>query len=376
MIDRVEDTKSFKKLGQEWNELLQASDSDGLFLTWEWLYTWWKHLSGGKRLRILTLRRGAELIAIAPFVVRPPSLRRLSPFRSVEFLGSGIVGSDYLDLIIKRGHERETLEVLAEYLARQKLMLDLGQLRGGLSHALALACKLGQQGWRLSKTRAGVCPFIPLFGLSWESYLATLGPAHRYNFKRRLKNLTKLFEVRLEQARSEGQRRDALAVLVSLHEMRWRQKGGRGAFFTSALRSFHEEITRIALERGWLRLFVLLLDGKPAASIYGFRYGHTFLFYQSGFDPGYTKHSVGLIAMGLAIKSAIEEGLEEYDFLHGDESYKFLWARATRELERVALYPPRVRGLLYSRAMECSRLSRRTARRLLGDALADRITGG
>src|SRR5207245_43184 len=82
-----------------------------------------------------------------------------------------------------------------------------------------------------------------------------------------------------------------------------------------------------APDRGWLRLSELRLDGRPAASLYGFRYRDTFSFYQSGFDPAYARDSVGLVTMGLAIRSAIEEGAAEYDLLHGDEAYKFQWAR-------------------------------------------------
>jgi hypothetical protein len=74
------------------------------------------------------------------------------------------------------------------------------------------------------------------------------------------------------------------------------------------LTAFHREFSQIALKRGWLRLYLLRLDGKPASFLYGFHYGRKFYFYQSSFDAAYAKHSPGLIMMGLAIRSAIEEG--------------------------------------------------------------------
>ncbi|HKQ30314.1 MAG TPA: GNAT family N-acetyltransferase, partial [Burkholderiales bacterium] len=64
------------------------------------------------------------------------------------------------------------------------------------------------------------------------------------------------------------------------------------------------------------------------------------------------KYSVGLVMTGLAIKSAIEEGAHLYDFLLGDERYKFLWAREQRELVRLGVYPPSARGALYRQLME------------------------
>jgi CelD/BcsL family acetyltransferase involved in cellulose biosynthesis len=102
--------------------------------------------------------------------------------------------------------------------------------------------------------------------------------------------------------------------------------------------------------------------------LYGLRYGPVFNFYQSGFDPAYSKHSVGVATMGLAIKTAIEEGALEYDFLHGAEEYKFHWASATRDLGRLELYPPHARARIYRQAIGLNRAARRMARRVLNNA--------
>ncbi|HXC61393.1 MAG TPA: GNAT family N-acetyltransferase, partial [Nitrospiria bacterium] len=204
----------------------------------------------------------------------------------------------------------------------------------------------------------------------WESYLAGLGQSHRNNFKRRLKNLTKEFDVQFEISDSEERRHGALKILIDLHNMRWKGRGTSSAFHTSGVISFHEDLSRLALERGWLRLYVLWLNGRPAASLYGFKYGPVFYFYQSGLDPQFEKQSVGLITMGLAIKGAIEECVKEYDLLHGDEQYKFLWAHEVHELSRLELYPPQIRGLLYRQTMGWLRASRRVAKHVISRTLA------
>lgn len=371
MIETIADEASFEKLKEEWNELLQASSSNCVFLTWEWLHTWWKHLSKGRRLNIIAVRCGRELTAIAPLVVRPHRLSGLFPFRSFEFLGAGGGGADYLDLIIRRGKERLALQALAKHLADENLMLELTHVNRNSCYAAELAVQLSRRGWIFSDIQVSVCPFINLFGHSWQSYLATLGPRHRYNFQRRFKNLTKGTEVRFEQALSEEQRRKALAILVSLHEMRWQEREESDAFNTPSLCSFHEELSQLALQRGWLRLFVLWVDGRPAASLYGFRYHRRFYFFQSGFDPSYGKHSVGLVTMGLAIKSAIEEGAEEYDLLNGDEEYKFHWAAEARQLGRLEVYPATTCSLLYKRAVGLNRAIRRMARQVLPKIIID-----
>src|SRR5438093_306532 len=105
---------------------------------------------------------------------------------------------------------------------------------------------LERHGWRGSKGRADVCPFIDLAGLTWDSYLATLSASHRYNVKRRLKAVSGRFDVRFEVAESDEQRRQALATLIDLHTRRWNLRGGSTALYSARLVAFHEDISRIA----------------------------------------------------------------------------------------------------------------------------------
>jgi CelD/BcsL family acetyltransferase involved in cellulose biosynthesis len=229
---------------------------------------------------------------------------------------------------------------------------------------------LHEQGWGLSERESDVCPFIPLAGCTWESYLASLGRDHRYNLGRRFRKLEQRSEVSFEQVRGEDERREALANLFRLHDLRWRGRGGSEAFDSPGVRAFHEDVSRTALERGWLRLFTLRLDRDPSAVLYAFRYGRTFSYYQSGFDPRFAKLSVGLVTLGLAIRSAIVEGAAEFDFLHGDEAYKFHWARQTRALGRIEAYP-RNAAALAARGLICAE---RAGRRLVHHLLPRPIT--
>src|SRR2546428_4084701 len=369
-IQRIADPADFANLREEWNGLLAASQADCLFLTWEWLHTWWKHLGGRRRLHLLLARDGRELTAIAPLAQRPPVLRRLLLFPALEFLGTETVGSDYLDVIVRRGREQEASDALATAWTGAPLVLEFAYVNRESSFSVALAKRLGQEGWAVQDKAINVCPVIDLAGHSWESYLAGLGSAHRYNYQRRLRNLKKRFDVRLDLVRTEAERQEALEALVALHTWRWEERGGSDAFASPGLVSFYDEVSQLALRRGWLRLFVLRLDGKPAAVLHGYRYGRTFYFYQSGFDPTFAKESVGLVTMGLTIRHAIEEGAAEYDLLRGAEPYKFLWARRVSELGRLELFAPGVRGAIYRRLGVGGARVKRTVRWLLGDVLA------
>jgi CelD/BcsL family acetyltransferase involved in cellulose biosynthesis len=368
-LETIETFEEFAAKRDEWNALLESSASDCVFLTHEWLSTWWKHLAQG-RLRVLTALDRGNLIGILPVAERPAQVMRMMP-RVLQFLGSGAIGSDYLDVIALKGREHEVVAEFAEHLHSRGLMLQLSQLRCESSLASVLANHLEQRAWTVAKTKLNVCPYIDLRGHTWATYLTTLGPNIRKNINRYLRNLPKTFDVRVDCVQTPAEARRALDVAIELHKKRWDATGLSEAFNSASVISFHQEFAQLAAQRGWLRLLILWLDGTAAASLYGLRYGPTFYFYQSGFDPVYSKHSVGVATMGLAIKTAIEEGASEYDFLHGNEEYKFHWAQKVRDLNRLELHPPQAIARIYKQAIILNRAARQMARRVLNRARAN-----
>jgi len=208
----------------------------------------------------------------------------------------------------------------------------------------------------VSRRVSHVCPYVELAQPSWEDYVATLGASHRANLRRRLRKLEERFTVELQRVEHEAELSGALDTLFELHHRRWAARGGSDGLGSTELMAFHRDFALAALRRGWLRLFVLRLDGRAVAALYGFRYHGRFLFYQSGFDPECAEHAVGMVLMAHAIRSAMEEGAREFDFLHGEEPYKYLWTTTSRQLARVELFPPGWRGRVEQRWRE-SRLA-------------------
>src|SRR5262249_12105190 len=145
-----------------------------------------------------------------------------------------------------------------------------------------------------------------LDGHTWDSYLGDLSASHRANVRRRLRALERGCGLQFHQVRTEPGRADAMAALFRFHEARW---GNRSTAFTvSALRAFHDDVTRRALKAGWLRLYVMTLNRVAAGVMYGFVNHGTFFFYQHACDEQYRPQSAGLVLMGLTIRAAIDEG--------------------------------------------------------------------
>lgn len=107
-----------------------------------------------------------------------------------------------------------------------------------------------------------------------------------------------------------------------------------------------------------MRLFVLRLNGAPAAAFYGFTYDGTCSFLQRGFDPQFHRPSVGQVLLSLSIERAIDEGAREYDFLSGNDGYKDLWVKTSRPLINVTACPPGA-SLALNRVAEAAQRARR-----------------
>jgi CelD/BcsL family acetyltransferase involved in cellulose biosynthesis len=360
-VECIQDTSTFAALRTAWDELLQSSASNNPFLTFDWLYGWWTHFGSPDTLRLIVVRSDEELIAIAPLrLITTP----LYWFSRLEFLGTGDAGSDYLDLIVRRGTEAGALAAIAGFLSSEKLALRLTHLPPA-SLAAQLAERLATSGWSSSLAPDGTCPIVNLDGHTFDSFLGTLGASHRANVRRRLRALERQFDVRFERVTGHEERQTMLRALAGFHATRYADRGGSTAFSSPSVMAFHEDVTCRALDSGWLRMYALRLDDSIAAVLYGFNYGDRFYFYQHGHDDAFASHSVGLALMALTINAAIDDGASEFDMLWGTEPYKALWARSARALQRADLFPGHRGGAMHRHAVEARRGVSDLARRVL-----------
>ena len=356
MIEVITDTRAFHALREEWNSLLDATASWNPFLTWEWMWAWWTHLRENATLHIVTVYGDGQLIAVAPLMMVRRGLA-LPP--RLEFIGIGAAGADYLDVIVRRGYEGAALAALSRHFDDEQLSLHLDHLPPN-----PLVASLTLNSWTAIEGSPDVCPYIDLSAHTWDSYLTSLGSSHRANFRRRLRALESQFTLTFTPVASQDDRRLTTEALFLFHDQRWIDCGGSTAFSTTPLRAFHQDLSRSALDRGWLRMYVLSLNGRVAAAMYGFARHGRFYFYQHGFDTAYSRYSVGLVLMGLSIRAAIDERMREFDMLYGHEPYKKLWAGRQRPLGRLMLFPPRLAGRWLQRRAETRQAVRAFIHRL------------
>jgi CelD/BcsL family acetyltransferase involved in cellulose biosynthesis len=168
----------------------------------------------------------------------------------------------------------------------------------------------------------------------WEEFLAGRSTNLRQQVRRRERRLARGHDMRFRLVDDADALPAALDALFALHQSRW---ADAGATDFARTQQFHRAFAARALERGWLRLWLLEVDDHPVAVWYGFRFGGADWYYQSGRDPDWERYSVGAVLLAHTIRDCVEAGLPRYLLLRGDEPYKQRFATADPGLETVAL---------------------------------------
>lgn len=338
---------AFQQLESEWNELLNDSTSRTIFMTWEWIWTWWRVYGRDGDLYVMTVRDGdGLLLGIAPFKLAKRRLAGLIRTSVLEFIGSGDdVFPAYLDLIIKKGREKEIVPVIIEHMLADPAIkgIDLSPYSANSPNLVMLMDVLGSGSGHLSASVRSVCPVATL-PASWSEFLSSKSKNFRKKMGEYERRCKRDLDVEFRRSMDANNLTDDMSMMADLHHMRW--DGRSMSFRSEKYLKFHTELARKLRQRDWLRLHFMEDGPKPIASLYCFKYKNKFYYYQSGRDPSYSRYRVGLVLMNEVIREAIEEGAESFDFLSGGESYKYRWADAELKNLRVVWWKSSTKRLL------------------------------
>jgi peptidoglycan/xylan/chitin deacetylase (PgdA/CDA1 family)/CelD/BcsL family acetyltransferase involved in cellulose biosynthesis len=342
-IERISTDKEFGALEREWNLLVQRSPAETVFLTWEWLSSWWSAYGGRKELFVLLARDATgECNGIAPLY-----LDRSRRTRLLKFIGDGTYDSDYLDFIVARGHGAQVLEAFLEYLKRSKRDWDALQLNEipESSPTLEFLRGLRERTRWLFRQEEVPCGIRGL-PARWEEFLQTLKPRFRTSVRACLRNLEQ-WNGGLELLTNGTEASSWLSELYELHSDRWSLRQQSGVFAKHDKRKFYEGMARSFLNRGWLHMTRWRVNGAVLACQFGFVYAGTYHLLQEGFDTRCIHASPGITLRAATIRDLISRGVHTYDFLGGIGRHKTDWGATEKKSVRLALAPPSAAGYAY-----------------------------
>ena len=172
---------------------------------------------------------------------------------------------------------------------------------------------------------------------SWDAYLERLGGKDRHELRRKIRKLEREMpgtSVR-SHASPEGWN-GALDAFLRLHRL---SKVGKERFMDERMEAFFRDATGALAAAGWARLWFLECDGAAVASFLCLEYAGSIGLYNSGFDPLHAKLAPGIVLLAHVIRDAIERGVAVFDFLRGEESYKYAFGPTAQDLFRVRVAP-------------------------------------
>jgi CelD/BcsL family acetyltransferase involved in cellulose biosynthesis len=324
-VTAVRTDAGFDALEAEWSELV-AEAPVSVFQTFEWLRTWWTHFGPGRDLWILLFRHDERLVGIAPMFKDRGRILGIPTVRHAQFIGCGL--SDYTDMIIRPGYERSVLESFASHLAsapEEWDLLDLEDVNERTCAARLLPEILRERQLAVYQYQGNVCPYVELPEKA-DDLMQELGPTARYNVRRKLKHLQSQFKTEVELYRTEEDDLEkAVADFSFIHGERWKSLGFPSAFDDERHRAFHIAVAKGFAKRDWLRMFFLNADDQPVAVSFCFNYRGRIYMYQSNAhgSDAVMKCSPGFLVRSMAMMEGIGEGMRVYDFLRGDEEYKY-----------------------------------------------------
>ncbi|MEA2576381.1 MAG: hypothetical protein QOH93_3679 [Chloroflexia bacterium] len=324
----------------EWDALLGEACSNVVFLTREWQQTWWESFSSEHccQLKIVSIRTdGGALVGIAPLFVEEtplppvqayergvprPEYGEGEPQRLLRFVG-GVEVADYLDIIAANGMEREVWSTLLDYLLQDRDwdVIDLHSLPEFSPSREALAGLAAQKGLSVEVAPEDVCPVVQLPG-DWETYLMSLRKKDRHELRRKVRKLEGRDDARwyLVKTDDAAELEKGMRAFIALH----RSSGlDKAEFMDDRRAEAFVEMARRMSNSGWLDLAILAVNDVPAAVYLSFNYNGCLYLYNSGYDPDYAAYSAGVALLAYRIHKAILQGLKTFDFLRGDEEYKY-----------------------------------------------------
>jgi hypothetical protein len=216
-------------------------------------------------------------------------------------------------------------------------VVDLRRLRSddpALQALEAAFCAAsGRRDWEVGRELEEVCPVLHVDVPDWETYLQTLSSKDRHEVRRKLRRAETAGPVEFENVSEPS---SAVDDFIAIHQARWGEEGlfphTEGG---ARSRRFFRRLAELEGPDGLLRIGRLRVDGRVIFMCVGFHDGETVYYYNAGNDPQAQALSPGVVGVACYLRHGLAEGTRVFDFLRGDEGYKYRWGAVDEPIHRL-----------------------------------------
>lgn len=345
-IVRINAYADFLDLRDAWTRL---SAERSVFLRHEWFdAAWqWRQSEDTTRLAVVCVHDKTGLIGILPLLQRAERLGGM-PRRVLEFLT--VPDNQLCDMLAAEDREAAVADALAGELAARRGEWDVLRLAYLPEHSLAqreLLPALERHGIGATVTDSSGNSFVSLEA-AWQDYYAGRSRSLKKTCNLAANRLAKAGSLRIDWLAPGTMPKTArsfidAAIAVSTHS--WKRSTGN-SLDRPGPQAFFRRLADLALDEGWLSLWLLTVDDKPVATEIQLIFAGRVHALRSDFVEEYDELSPGTHLNKHLLEQLFGRGLQRYLMGPGDNPYKKRWTDQAEPLFRLDAYSPAARGRL------------------------------
>ncbi|MEG3922194.1 GNAT family N-acetyltransferase [Microcoleus sp. T3_A4] len=345
-IEKIDNFETFNKIRENWDSVYAADHQAQFFLSWIWLSRWLQMVH--EPWFILAAKpdtKDSSYVAFFP-------LKTLLAHQDVggfetEICMAGNSIADYTGLMCLPGYEEEVIPAFAAYI-QQKLVWSSFNVKSILETDTRMSLLLrnfSADSFELSQLRIQsvneeepdiyLAPYVSLPD-DWEQYLQNyVGVNTRQKIRRFLRKVDKSDEFYITHINADNLE-SHIEILLKFWESRWKKQ--KGDTF-ELIMDYYRLILRHCFEHNCLYLSVMWKGDRPLGAIANFVdfQQKSMLFVITGRDQTFKNPPPGLILHADAIRYAIQNGFKVYDFLRGNEEYKYSFGAKDRQIQHIVV---------------------------------------
>lgn len=299
---------NFDDLHYCWTDIFKRSKARLLFSSPDWSELWWQHFGTDSELFLGAVKHEGRCIGIAPIRIKD---------QIAYFIGSDDV-CDFLDFIIEPGMEQIFFKILLNSMNDHDIhTLNLSPLLPESSLKCFFSDSINNERLEITWTQEDVTVLLDL-PVDLNTYHSILSGKQRHELLRKERRLNEEGDVAYKISRTAS----AQDIDMFVHFFR-ESREDKNKFLTGRMEGFFRAVIEMTANNYMLRLGILELNNTTVAATLGFDYQNVTYLYNSGYNPDYKWLSVGLLSKYYFVKHSIEAGKRKFDFLKGNERYKF-----------------------------------------------------
>lgn len=327
-VETVTTIEAFEALESHWRDVYACDAQAHFYLSWDFMSVWLPLLDREWLVLVARAHADGPPVAFFPLRMRTRVSRRGVLYSDLAMAGNRF--ADYTGFICQPRHAGAVVQAFAaEIKTRRWAIAHFEGLRVGDQQAAALRAAMAEPCAELLDMAAvdpgsdidnSVCPVVHLPG-TFDGYLETLGPSTRQKLRRLLRRLDRGDELAVSLAGTETLARD-LDILFDLWRERWR---GVKKERTDTLVANMRSVLEASFAKGSVVVTLLWHAGEAVAAnaLFIDRSRGAMYFLVGARKTDCAVQSPGQMLHAHTIRLAIEWGCTSYDFLRGNEPYKY-----------------------------------------------------